>query len=141
MTASTSEPRGMTVGRRRLTIEDPRLFVVKSVSVFVLAFMLLPMVAVKDGLPAMLYAGGLVLLHLVILGIYLYRVRFQDLDADRRSLIARLVALAVMTYLLMVVSRFDPDSSMATLALQMLGVSVAHMVVLVLFMVRVHPAE
>lgn len=131
----------MMVGGRRLTIEDPRLFIVKSVSVFVLAFMLLPLVAVKDGLPATIYAGGLVVLHLVILAIYLYRVRFQDLDADRRSLIARLVALAVMTYLLMVVSRFDPDSSMSTLALQMLGVSVAHMAVLLLFMVRVHPAE
>ncbi len=141
MTASTSQSRGMTVGRRRLSIEDPRLFAVKTVSVFALAFALLPLVSVKDGLPATLYAGGLVLLHVVILGVYLYRVRFQDLDSDRRSLIARLVALAVMTYLLMVVSSFDPDSSMGTLALQMLAVSVVHMGVLLLFMVRVERSE
>jgi hypothetical protein len=131
----------MSVGDRRLSLTEPRLFAIKTASVFLLAFMLLPLVSVKDGMPATLYAGGLVALHVVILGIYFYRARFQDLDADRRSLVARVFALVVMTYLLMVVSRFDPDSSMSTLALQMLAVSVVHMAVLLLFMVRVEVRE
>lgn len=129
------------MGDRRLSLTEPRLFAIKTASVFLLAFMLLPLVSVKDGMPATLYAGGLVALHVVILGIYFYRVRLRDLDADRRSLVARVFALVVMTYLLMVVSRFDPESSISTLALQMLAVSVVHMAVLLLFMVRVEVRE
>ncbi len=123
----------------RFVISNPRLFVMKTGSVFVLSFALVPLLQWKDDLPALAYTGSLVALHIFILGIYLYRVRFRDLDPDRRSLIARLLGLAITTYLLSATSTFDADSSIPRLAVQMLGVSLVHMGILALLMVRAIP--
>lgn len=113
------------------------LFVKKTAAVFALAFALVPLLEVQGRLPAGLYVGGLVVLHLFVLGIYVYRVRFRELDGDARSLIARVAALLVVTYLLAVVSEFEPGSGREELLWQMLGVSVLHTVILVLLMTRV----
>lgn len=125
----------------RFVLSNPRLFLLKTASVFVLSFALVPLLQWKDELPALLYTGSLVALHVFILGIYLYRVRFRDLDPDRRSLVARILGLAITVYLLSATSAFDADSSIPRLAMQMLGVSIVHMVILLLLMVRVVPAN
>ncbi len=124
----------------RFVLSDSGLFVKKTVAVFVLSFALIPLVDVKGELPALLYAGALVILHVFVMGIYLYRVRFRELDADVRSLLARVLALVVVTYLLFAVSSFEEGSRLSTLALQMLGLSALHTVMLVLLMGRVLPA-
>ena len=121
----------------RLRLSEPRLFVIKTVSVFALAFALVPLLAMKQELSAQLYAGSLVVLHVFVLGVYFYRVRFRELDPDARSLIARVLALVVVVYLLSAVSAFDQEAPLTTLALQMLGISILHMAVLLLLMVRV----
>ncbi len=133
----------MAAGERptlRFVLSDSGLFVKKTVAVFVLSFALIPLVDVKGELPALLYAGALVILHVFVMGIYLYRVRFRELDADVRSLLARVLALVVVTYLLFAVSSFEEGSRLSTLALQMLGLSALHTVMLVLLMGRVLPA-
>lgn len=123
----------------RFVVSNPSLFAKKTGSVFILSFALVPLLQWKDDLPALAYSGSLVVLHIFILGIYLYRVRFRDLDPDRRSLIARLLGLAITVYLLSATSTFDANSSIPRLALQMLGVSIVHMGVLALLMVRAIP--
>ena len=124
----------------RFVLSNPRLFMVKATSVFVLSFALVPLLQWKDDLPALLYTGSLVALHVFILGIYLYRVRFRDLDPDRRSLVARIPGLGITVYLLSATSASDADSSIPQLTLQMLGVSLVHMLILALLMVRAVPA-
>lgn len=124
----------------RFVLNNPRLFLVKTLSVFALSFALIPLLQSKGDLPALAYTGSLVALHIFVLGIYLYRVRFRDLDPDRRSLIARILGLAITTYLLSATSTFDPDSPVTELAAQMLAVSLVHMGILALLMVRAVPA-
>jgi hypothetical protein len=94
---------------------------------------------VKDGIPATLYTASLVVLHVAILGIYLYRVRFRDLDPDARALALRVLALIVVAYMLVIVSRFDPDGPRATLAMQLLAITAFHAILLALVMIRVEP--
>ena len=125
----------------RARLIEPRLFLVKTASVFLLSLALVPLVAMKQQLPAMLYAGGLVILHIFVLAAYLYRVRFGDLDPDRRSLVARIVALAVVSYLLFAASVFEPGTPIWPMTVQMLGVSVLHTAVLVLLMVRIERTD
>lgn len=120
----------------RFVLLNPRLFLLKAASVFALSFALVPLLQWKADIPALLYTGALVGLHVFILGIYLYRVRFRDLDPDRRSLVARVLGLAITTYLLSATSAFDSDSSISRLAAQMLAVSLVHMAILALLMVR-----
>lgn len=123
----------------RASLTNPRLFILKTLSVFALSLALVPLVAMKQQFPAVLYAGGLVVLHIVVLLVYVYRVRFRDLDADRRSLIARVVALAVVSYLLFAASSFEAGTPLMPMTLQMLGVSALHTIILALLMVRVEP--
>lgn len=121
----------------RVTMVDWGLFAKKTAAVFALSLLLVPLVEMKGGMPAVVYMVGLVVLHVFVLGIYFYRVRFRELDPDPRSLLARVGALAFMVYLLAVASNFDEATPMSTLLLQMLGVSVLHAVVLALLMLRV----
>lgn len=125
----------------QFVLSDPRLFLVKTTSVFALSFALVPLLQWKDDLPALAFTGSLVVLHIFVLGIYLYRVQFRDLDPDRRSLFARALGLVITVYLLSATSTFDADSSIPRLAAQMLGVSLVHMLILALLMVRAVPAE
>jgi hypothetical protein len=103
----------------------------------VLSYALLPILAVKSSIPAYFYVSLMIVIHILVLVIYVYRVRFRELDASYRSLIARLIALGVVTYLLVIVSRFEDDASWGTLALQMLGVTIFHALLLALIMFRV----
>ena len=132
-------PRGVawSLGSLTFRLEEPRLFLTKALSVFLLSYALLPILAIKNSIPALLYVGGMIVIHIFVLGIYGYRVRFRELDHNLRSLVARLVALAVVTYLLVVVSRFEDDSSWDTLAYQMAGITVFHALLLALIMCRV----
>ena len=125
----------------RLHLPDRALFVRKTATVFVLAFVLVPLVDLKHQLPALIYAGALVALHVVVLGVYLYRVRFRELDADWRSLVARVMALVLVTYLLSAVSGFEEGTPQSWLAAQMFGISMLHTSVLALLMVRVERVE
>jgi hypothetical protein len=120
-----------------VTMTDWALFAKKTAAVFALSLLLVPLVEMKGGVPGVVYMVGLVAVHLFVLVIYFYRVRFRELDPDPRSLLARVGALIFMVYLLTVASNFDEATPMSTLLLQMLGVSVLHAIVLALLMVRV----
>ena len=129
------------IGGRAFRLLEPRLFLWKAASVLLLSAALFPILSVKDGIPATIYTGALVVLHVVILGIYLYRVRFRDLDPDIRALALRVMALVVVTYLLLIVSRFDPDGPRSTLAIQLLAITAFHAILLALVMIRVEPRD
>ena len=141
--ASGTAPGGVrfTVGGRAFRLLEPRMFVWKAVSVLLLSAALFPVLSVKDGIPATVYAVALVVLHIAILGIYLYRVRFRDLDPDARALALRVIALIVVSYLLVIVSRFDPDGPRSTLAMQLLAITAFHAILLALVMIRVEPRD
>jgi len=124
---------------RAFRLLEPRLFLWKAASVLLLSAALFPVLSFRDGIPATIYAGALVILHIAILGIYLYRVRFRDLDPDLRALALRVIALVVVSYLLVIVSRFDPDGPRAMLAMQLLAITAFHAILLALVMIRVEP--
>jgi len=121
----------------RVRLSDSRLFVRKVVSVFALAFALLPLVSLKTDIPALTYVGSLIVLHVGVVIVYVYRVRFRELDPDWRSLTARLLALGFVIYLLFAFSKFAVDASIGVLAAQLFVLSVLHAAVLVLLMARI----
>ncbi len=120
-----------------IELVDRSLFVKKTVSVFVLSFLLIPLVSLKSDVPVLVYAGALVVLHIFVLIAYFYRVKVRELDSNARSLAARVVALIVVSYLLYVGSSFDDDASYVSLAIQMFAVSVLHTAILLLLTARI----
>jgi len=121
----------------QIRLVQPRLFFRKTAVTGAATFALLPLISLKSDIPALAYLIGLVLLHIVVLGLYVYRVSFRDLDGDFRSLVARVLALGVVTYLLLAFSSFQADASRAELFAQLVFVGLLHTIMLLLLMVRV----
>lgn len=124
----------------RLSLTDPRLFAVKTATTVAAAFLLLPLAQFKSDIPSLAYLVGLVVLHVFVLGVYVYRVRVRELDGDVRALVARVVALGVVIYLLLVFSKIDADAGNATVVRNITMVTVLHTVIVALLMVRVGEA-
>ncbi len=120
----------------RIELLDRPLFVRKTIAVFAASLVLLPLLELRSSVPALLYAGSLVVLHVIVLVVYLYRVPMRRLAASWRGVFGRVLALAVVLYLLVLLSRFDDDASRSTLAAQLLAVAVLHAVALLLLSAR-----
>ena len=121
----------------RLILLDRRLFVRKTATVILATVALIPLASLKSGMPLGLYLGSLVVLHLFVLALYVYRVRFRELDPDWRSLAARVLAIGFVLYLLAAVEGFDAADSRRTMLLQAALAAGLHTFVLALLMVRV----
>jgi hypothetical protein len=124
---------------RRLVLLKPALFLRKVVLVVVASYALLPLLAYKSSIPGALYVTLLILIHVGVLVLYLYRITFRDLDVDRLSLGGRILGLAVVTWLLTVVSGWQDRAHIGVLAVQMLVLCLVHTIMLALLMVAVEP--
>mmetsp|Transcript_4664 Transcript_4664/g.9329 ORF Transcript_4664/g.9329 Transcript_4664/m.9329 type:complete len:167 (-) Transcript_4664:210-710(-) len=126
-------------GIQAVTTADERaLLVKKTIFVFVLTYALIPLVMLKSDLPKLVYATFLVLLHLFILVVYFYKVNFRALDPDWRSLIARIAALVLTSYILYVAAkRGKGERELLRTCVEMFIICVIHTVVLALLVVRV----
>lgn len=124
---------------RRLVLLNPRLFVKKTGLVFGGSYALVPLMMSKSVMPAGVYVALLLVIHIGVLIVYCWRVQFRSLDVDRVSLGARVLGLAVVTWLLSAVSGWQDHDHMGVLAAQMLVLCVVHTFVLALLMVAVEP--
>ena len=120
----------------RVEILDRALFVRKTIAVFAASFALVPLLELRSAVPALLYVVGLIVLHVIVLIVYLFRVPVRQLASSWRGVTARVLALAVVFYLLVLLSRFDEEASRAALAAQLFLVAVLHAVVLLLLTAR-----
>ncbi len=128
--------------KMRIELLDRTLFIRKTIAVFAASFALVPLLELRSAVPALLYVAGLVVLHVIVLVIYLFRVPMRQLASSWRGVTARVLALAVVFYLLVLLSRFDEDASQATLAAQLFLVAVLHAIVLLLISARlIRPGE
>lgn len=116
---------------------DWRLFLKKTLFVVVLSYALVPLIAYKQKIPAALFTAGLVVLHVLILVVYVYKVRIRQLDPDWRAFSGRLVAIAFALWLLDLATRLEGGRDILVLCANMLVLCLAHCFVLALLTVRV----
>lgn len=114
----------------KITISNPGLFYKKLATLFVTTVALIPLVQYKLYVPAALYIGALLLLHVFILYIYLTRVDWQQFAVDKKELFVRLSSVGFFIYLLTTL-RFEGATTI--ILLNMAGAFVIH-VVIMLFM-------
>lgn len=122
---------------RRLVLLKPTLFLRKVVLVVLASYALLPLLAYKSSIPGALYVSLLIVIHVGVLFLYLYKVAFRKLDVDRLSLGGRILGLCVVTWLLTVVSGWQDRKHIGVLAAQMLVLCLVHTIMLALLMVAV----
>jgi hypothetical protein len=129
----------------KIIYPDPRLFWTKTLVIVLASYLFVPIMALHDAgdLSSLAYAIILVVLHLAFLVIYLYKVQVRKLDADYRSVAARVLGLAFCVALLMVVSQFiQADAGqLGKLALVLLLLCVVHTAILFLLMVKTEPSD
>ena len=90
------------VGSYRLTLLDPSLFWRKVTMLVVFFGLFIPLKMYQEQL-LYWYVVFLVLLHVYILFVFLYRVRWRVLAENRKAFAVRLVAIATFTILLTVI--------------------------------------
>ena len=126
------------VAKRGCTVRlvSPRLFLTKTAVIVVASYAFIPLIALHNAgrISAIAYASILVALHVAFIVIYLYRVRWRELDGgDRRSIAARVLGLVACIYLLYLVADHLADG-LGLLAIELLGLCVVHTVILALLM-------
>ena len=124
--------------KRCCELQDPTLFLAKNLFIWVATFAFIPLIAADQAgrISSLIYAVLLVALHVVFIVVYFWRVQFRSLDANRRSLAARVVGLLACVYLLYVVAGHLPER-LGMLALMLVGLCVVHSFILALLSVRV----
>lgn len=105
---------------------------------FALTYLLLPLIWYKSKLPAAAYAAGLIVLHVVVLVVYCYKVRFRQLDPNWRSAAARILGLCFSIYLLLMVSSWADSNvtDVVAFACQLGVLCLVHTVILAFLMVQ-----
>ena len=108
---------------------------------FCLTYLLLPLIWFKSKLPAGVYAGGLVALHVVVLVVYCYKVAIRQLDPNWQSATVRALGLALSVWLLLIVSSWADSNvtSVAVFAGQLAVLCGVHTIILAIIMVRLDP--
>jgi len=122
---------------RKLVLLNPALFLRKTALIILASYSLLPLLLYKSSLPGALYASLLIVIHVGVLIVYVYKVRFRDLDVDRLSLGGRVLGLVTVIWLLTVVSGWQDHDHVGILAVQMLVLCLVHTVVLAFLMVAI----
>lgn len=122
----------------RLSMPNPKLFAAKTLFIWAASFAFVPLVAAdNDGrISAVVYAVILVVLHVLFLVIYFWRVRFRELDPSWRSLTARCIGLVASVYLLYLVAGSLSDD-ITRLTLDIFGLCFVHTFVLLLLTLKV----
>lgn len=92
----------MQVGTYRLALLDPSLFWRKVTMLGVFFGLFIPLKMYQERL-LYWYVVFLVLLHVYILFVFLYRVRWRVLAENRKAFAVRLVAIATFTILLTII--------------------------------------
>jgi hypothetical protein len=122
----------------QIRLTNPKLFLQKTLVIVLASYAFIPLIALHNGgeISALIFALILVILHLAFIIIYIYKVKFRELDGDRRSLIMRILGLIVCVGLLVLVAEFLPDK-LWLLAIELLGLCLVHTFILCLLMVEV----
>lgn len=127
---------------RRCQLLQPRLFIAKTILVWAASFAFIPLIDANETgrISALVYAAILVVLHVLFLIIYFWRVRFRELDPNWRSLVARIMGLLASVYLLYLVAG-HLSTNLGTLSLELLGLCLVHTFILLLLTIRINSAH
>lgn len=134
-------PLNLHCGAHQLVLLRPRLFLKKCAIVVAASAALIPLLAQKAALPGYLYVALLLVIHVGVLVVYLWRVAFCQLDPNWRILGLRILGLVVSMWLLSVVGSPSDEVDLIGVALQMILLCVLHAVVLLFLMVAIEPRK
>lgn len=126
----------------KIELTNKKLFFVKTAVIFLATYAFIPIMALhNDGhLTSLTYAVILVALHIAFLAIYVWRVKFRELDPNNASLAARILGLITCVGLLALVAG-QLEDDLGRLAIELMGLCAVHTLILGLLMTRCRRAH
>jgi hypothetical protein len=129
----------------KIVYPDKVLFLKKTLFIVAATYLFIPIMYLHDvgDITGLAYALILVALHVIFIAVYCYRVKLKQLDADNKSLAARILGLLFCVALLLLVSNYvtaDSDN-IPMLSLILLGLCAVHTLILFLLMVTTEKLE
>ena len=127
----------------RLELVSPRTFLFKNLFIFAATYAFIPIIGEHDEgrIAGMTYALILVGLHLLFIVVYFWKVKFGQLDPDKKTLCARVVGLIFCLLLLMLVAGNLSDGDLSMLSVELLGLCAVHSLILALLSIRVRDCD
>jgi hypothetical protein len=108
---------------KRFKLLNKRLFIQKLTALVVATLVLVPLVHFKLEVPALLYVGSLLVLHIVFLYLYFARTPWRQLLANKPEFGLRLIAVGFFIYILSLI-KFEGSSG--TIIMRLLIAMVVH---------------
>ena len=99
---------------------QPDFFLKKAIFITLATYAFIPVMSLHDHnkLGAYTYAGLLIGIHVLFIIIYMYRVKFTQLDYERKGLLSRVLGLLFCVMLLGLVSESLEKDDLSILALE-----------------------
>jgi hypothetical protein len=116
----------------KIVISDPKLFYKKCLVLFISTVVLIPLIQYKYLIPAMLYVGGLLILHLFFFYMYLVRVPWREFSRNKSALMLRVFSVLFLIYILTIL-KLQGDS--IKIIINLIGIFVVHVLILLFLMV------
>ena len=122
----------MNLGKYRLSLLQRKVFVKKLLLLCLATLLLLPLIYYKLSIPATIYLVALIIIHLVFLFLYLFKVEWRKLTLNKTTFTLRLVAVIFFAYLLAIL-KFVGDPLFITINIT--AAFVIHALILLMLMV------
>ncbi len=119
-----------------MRIDQPQLFFKKLATLLGVTIVLVPLIHYKLLIPTMLYVGALLLLHVYILFVYLSRVNWRVLRANRAGFALRLLGIGLFSYML---TLLHYQGTTLIVLLSIAAAVTIHALILLLLMARTAP--
>lgn len=114
-----------------ITLEQPRLFAKKLTALIIGTAILMPLVYFKLYVPAQIYVGILLVLHIYFFYVYLTRVDWRRLWFSRSGFIIRVTGIVFFSYLLTVLQF---DGPVTFVLMNIVAATIIHALILLLLM-------
>jgi hypothetical protein len=119
-------------------IDQPQLFLRKLATLLGTTLVLVPLIHYKLLIPTMVYVIALLLLHVYIFYVYLTRIKWHVLRANRAGFVMRLLGIVLFSYML---TLLHYQGATVFVLLSILAAVGLHALILLLLMVTKAPAK
>jgi hypothetical protein len=120
------------IPKLNIIISNQKLFLKKAATLFMASIALVPLIHYKLYIPATLYIGSLLILHLLFLYMYFMQVPWREIGKNKKALSLRLTSIIFLIYLLTLIKLEGETTVVIT---RLILVFIIHLLILLFMMV------
>lgn len=120
-----------------MQLDQPKLFLKKLVTLLGVTLVLVPLIHYKLLMPTIIYVVALLLLHIYIFYVYLTRINWRHLRANRLGFALRILGIVLFSYIL---TLLHYQGATTIVMLNVVAAVTVHALILLLLMMSHRPS-